>query len=122
MTVLKRINQGGPYVFSRLGAKPFAEFSRAKLQLDQLSRVTGWRLHDLRRTCVSGMARLGIPPHIADKILNHNAGTISGVAAVYQRHEFLSERQEALERWGSHVAHIVAEASGEIHRNIRRVG
>lgn len=64
------------------------------------------------------MARLGIPPHIADKILNHNAGTISGVAAVYQRHEFLSERREALERWGTHVAHIVAEASGEVHGKV----
>ena len=97
------------------------DFTRAKRLLDQISGVAGWRLHDLRRTCVSGMARLGIPPHIADKILNHNAGTISGVAAVYQRHEFLSERQEALRRWGSHVAHIVAEASGEVHGKIRRV-
>jgi hypothetical protein len=67
------------------------------------------------------MARLGIPPHIADKILNHNAGTISGVAAVYQRHEFLSERQEALERWGTHVARIVAKASGEVRGKVQRV-
>jgi hypothetical protein len=36
------------------------------------------------------MARLGVPPYIANKILNHQAGTISGVAAVYQRHDFLS--------------------------------
>lgn len=49
------------------------------------------------------MARLGVPPHVADKILNHQSGTISGVAAVYQRHEFLAERKEALERWGAHV-------------------
>ena len=55
----------------------------------QAVRITGWRLHDLRRTIVSGLARLGIPPHVADKILNHQAGTISGVAAVYQRHDFL---------------------------------
>jgi len=39
------------------------------------------------------MARLGIAPHVADKILNHQSGTISGVAAVYQRHEFLPEVQ-----------------------------
>jgi integrase len=120
MAVLKRVNQGGPYVFSRLGAKPFAEFSRAKFQLDQLSGVTEWRLHDLRRTCVSGMARLGIAPHVADKVLNHQAGTISGVAAVYQRHEFLAERREALERWGTHLVRIVAEASGESRGEIRR--
>jgi hypothetical protein len=53
------------------------------------------------------MARLGVAPHVADKILNHQAGTISGVAAVYQRHEFLLERREALDRWGTHVAQIV---------------
>ena len=120
MAVLKRINQEGSYVFSRLGDRPFAEFSRAKLQLDQLSGVTGWRLHDLRRTCVSGMARLGIAPHVADKVLNHQAGTISGVAAVYQRHEFLAERREALDRWGAHLVRIVAEDSRGAHGNIRR--
>jgi hypothetical protein len=67
------------------------------------------------------MARLRIAPHVADKILNHQAGTISGVAAVYQRHEFLAERQEALERWGTHVAHIVAEASFDVRGKVRRV-
>jgi integrase len=121
MAVLKHADQPGPYVFSLLGTKPFREFSRAKRRLDQLSGVTDWRLHDLRRTCVSGMARLGVAPHVADKILNHQAGTISGVAAVYQRHEFLSERKEALERWAAHVAHIVAEASGELPGRVRRV-
>jgi integrase len=110
VAVLKRTNKQGPLVFSVLGTKPFQEFSRAKSRLDQLSGVTGWRLHDLRRTCVSGMARLGIAPHVADKILNHQAGTISGVAAVYQRHEFLLERKQALDRWGAHVAEIMAEA------------
>ena len=57
---------------------------KAKRLLDQLSGVTNWRLDYLRRTCVSGMARLGIAPHVADKILNHQSGTISGVAAVDQ--------------------------------------
>jgi hypothetical protein len=64
------------------------------------------------------MARLGIAPHVADKILNHQSGTISGVAAVYQRHDFLHERKDALERWGAHVANIVKKASGE-RRKIR---
>ena len=52
------------------------------------------------------MARLGVAPHIADKILNHQSGTISGVAAVYQRHDFLAERKVALELWDAHVAEI----------------
>jgi integrase len=101
MAALTCADRSGPYVFSLLGTKPFQEFSRAKRRLDHLSGVTGWRLHDLRRTCVSGMARLGIAPHVADKILNHQAGTISGVAAVYQRHDFLAERRAALDLWGS---------------------
>jgi len=107
MAALTRVDQPGPYVFSLLGTKPFQEFSRAKRLLDQLSGVTGWRLHDLRRTCVSGMARLGVAPHVADKILNHQAGTISGVAAVYQRHDFLAERRAALDQWGAHVGRVL---------------
>jgi hypothetical protein len=57
---------------------------------------------------VSGIARLGVAPHVADKILNHQSGTISGVAAVYQRHEFLNEREAALCRWGQHVKDLTA--------------
>jgi integrase len=100
-------------VFSIVGTKPFQDFSRAKRQLDALSRVTGWRLHDLRRTCVSGMARLGVAPHVADKILNHQCGTISSVAAVYQRHEFLAERQQALDLWGARVGEMLNGVSRE---------
>jgi integrase len=95
------------YVFESARGSHFQTFGRAKRKLDQLSKIQAWRLHDLRRTVVSGMARLGVPPHVADKILNHQAGTISGVAAVYQRHDFLAERKEALDRWGSHVDHLV---------------
>jgi integrase len=113
MAVLERRQKHGPHVFAFPGGKPFQEFSFAKGKLDELSGVSGWRLHDLRRTCVSGMARLGVAPHVADKTLNHQSGTISGVAAVYQRHEFLPERKDALERWGAHVAKIVAEAFDE---------
>jgi integrase len=109
LAVLKRTDRNSPLVFSPLGTKPFQEFSRAKRVLDQLSGVTGWRLHDLRRTCVSGMARLGVAPHVADKILNHQAGTISGVAAVYQRHEFLAERRAALDLWATHISRSLGE-------------
>jgi len=107
IAVLMRTPKLGKFVFSLTGTKPFQSFSAAKRELDKLSDISDWRLHDLRRTCVSGMARLGVAPHVADKVLNHQTGTISGVAAVYQRHEFLAERKDALERWGSHVALLV---------------
>jgi integrase len=113
LAVLERTERRGLLAFTLLGTKPFQDFTHAKRRLDQLSGVTEWRLHDLRRTCVSGMARLGIAPHIADKILNHQAGTISGVAAVYQRHDFLAERRAALDEWGAHLDRILASTSHE---------
>jgi integrase len=116
MAVLQRIEKHGPHAFAFYGSKPFDRFATAKRKLDELSGVTGWRLHDLRRTCVSGMARSGIAPHVADKILNHQSGTISGVAAVYQRHDFLRERKDALERWGTHVGKLVAAMRGELRK------
>lgn len=116
MAVLERRQKQGAHVFALHGGKPFQEFSFAKRKLDAVSGVTGWRLHDLRRTCVSGMARLGVAPHVADKILNHQSGTISGVAAVYQRHEFLRERKDALERWGAHVGKTVSGMLGELRK------
>ena len=121
LATLKRAHEHGPLVFSLFGSKPFLDFSRAKRQIDELSGVTGWRLHDLRRTCVSGMARLGIAPHVADKILNHQSGTISGVAAVYQRHEFLAERQAALDLWGLHIDKILKKTASNGQTDLKRV-
>jgi integrase len=121
MALLQRADKNGPFVFSVLGSKPFQEFSKGKRRLDRLSGVTAWRLHDLRRTCVSGIARLGIAPHVADKILNHQAGTISGVAAVYQRHEFFSERRQALELWGAHIGQLLEEKSQDRRMDLKIV-
>jgi integrase len=117
MAVLQGIEKNGPHAFAFRGSKPFHHFASAKRKLDELSGVTGWRLHDLRRTCVSGMARLGVAPHVADKILNHQSGTISGVAAVYQRHEFLRERKDALELWGAHVGKIITAMLGQLRKS-----
>jgi hypothetical protein len=58
---------------------------------------------------------------VADKILNHQSGTISGVAAVYQRHQFMSERKAALEKWGAHVAQILSLALAEERWGLGRV-
>jgi hypothetical protein len=109
----------GKFVFSRTGENSFQDFSSAKRELDVFSGVTGWRLHDLRRTCVSGMARLGVAPHVADKILNHQSGTISGVAAVYQRHDFLAERNDALEKWTAHVVGLIAAALDDQRKDFK---
>ena len=110
-TLFLRLVPAGSRISTSAG-KNFQSFKRAKTNLDRLSGVIEWRLHDLRRTVVTGMARLGVPPHVADKILNHQSGTISGVAAVYQKHEFLVERKDALERWSRHVTDIIGSSSG----------
>jgi integrase len=101
-------------VFPTSSGKPFMEFSNMKLLLNEESGVTDWVLHDLRRTVVSGMASLGIAPHVADKVLNHQSGMISGVAAVYQRHEFLPERKAAMDLWDTHVAGFFRPRSREV--------
>jgi integrase len=121
IAVLGKAKKLGRFVFSAAGTHPFQDFSSAKRELDAISGVSGWRLHDLRRTCVSGMAGLGVAPHVADKILNHQSGTISGVAAVYQRHQFLTERKEALERWGAHVAQILSSVLVDHRSGLSRV-
>ena len=69
--------------------------------------IPPWVLHDLRRTAATGMARLNFPPHVVDKVLNHISGTIRGVAAVYNRFEYLDERRAALEAWGQYVEKLV---------------
>lgn len=107
LTLLKATPRTGNLVFSSDGARLFQGYSKAKRRLDLISSVDDWTLHDIRRTVVSGMARIGVPPHVADKILNHQSGTISGVAAVYQRHDFLKERAEAVSLWGSHVTDLI---------------
>jgi hypothetical protein len=72
MRVLDARLRTGPYVFGS-GDKKFRSFGHAKAKLDRKSGVSGWRLHDLRRTAISGMARLGVAPHVADKILNQRS-------------------------------------------------
>ncbi len=69
----------------------------------------GWRLHDLRRTVASGLARFQTPPHVIEAVLNHRSGTISGVAAVYNRYSYLDEKRQALDAWARHVAGLAAE-------------
>lgn len=89
---------GGEYVFTARGDRPVNGFSAAKRRADALSGVTGWRLHDLRRTMATGLAKLGTPPHVVSEILNHAPAGIT--RQVYDRYSYEREVAEALERWG----------------------
>jgi hypothetical protein len=65
-------------------------------------------LHDLRRTAVTGMVELGVPPHVVELVVNHVSGHKAGVAGVYNKSEMLPERKAALARWGAHLEGLVS--------------
>ena len=83
-------------------------FSKWKSALDQLSGTSNWTLHDIRRTMATGLASVKISHLVVELLLNHNAASLSGVAAVYNRHDYLDEKREAVERWAAHLAKITA--------------
>jgi integrase len=83
-------------------------------KLGDRSPVPPWTIHDLRRTAATGMARLRIAPHVVDKILNHVSGSISGVAAVYNRFEYGDERRAALEAWGRYIGDLTSPAPSNV--------
>ena len=71
--------------------------------------IPHWTFHDLRRTAATGMARLGLPVHVVEAVLNHVSGTISGVAGVYNRHHYDDEKRAALAAWGRHVVALAGD-------------
>jgi integrase len=62
--------------------------------------IDAFTLHDLRRTCRTGLARLKIAPHIAERVLNHAQEKIPGT---YDTHDYLDEKRDALDKWAKHV-------------------
>jgi integrase len=112
---LPRIGASPRYLFTTNGTTPFSGVSKAMGRLTALAHkhTSGdgehapWRLHDLRRTFATGCARLGVALHVVEKSLNHTSGTFGGIVAVYQRHDFLPERTQAMEVWSQHITTLV---------------
>ena len=122
----------GPFVFTTTGRSPISGWSKAKAALGaamlQVARaeaeaegrdpsevaVPAWRLHDLRRSCASGLQRLGVRLEVIELCLNHVSGSFSGVVGTYQRDPMLNERRKALERWSQHVAGFVSRKAADI--------
>lgn len=103
------------FVFTTTKETAVSGFSRAKSRLDALIKkangdvaLPDWRLHDLRRTLATGMQRLGVRFEVTEAILNHRSGSRSGVAGVYQRHDWLPEKRDALRLWAAHCAAVAA--------------
>ena len=107
------------FVFSTTGETSISGFSRAKARLDaaiaearakaaaaaagESAPLVPWRLHDLRRTGASTLARLGFDTIAIDKLLAHQPTKLRGVATIYQRYDFADERARALDAWAEHV-------------------
>jgi integrase len=134
VALLRDLKPEGPFVFparaapKRKSAAPVKAppqpeggvrgFSAVKRRLDELIEderreaklegpMTPWRLHDLRRTAATGMAGMGIAPHVVERVLNHISGAQGGLVGVYQRHDYRGERKTALTAWGARVEAIV---------------
>lgn len=113
---LVRVKSDKGYLFTTNGKTPVSGFSKAHTTItDKMAELAGedaeiepWRWHDLRRTCATGLARLGVPVRVTEAVLNHVSGTGGGIVEVYQRHDYAAEKAEALELWSQAVADIVA--------------
>jgi integrase len=98
---------GRAFVFGR-DDTGYQGWALGKKALDRRCPDAGkWTLHDLRRTAATGMAELGVQPHIVEAVLNHVSGHKSGVAGIYNRATYDREKREALNLWAEHVIALV---------------
>lgn len=101
-------------LFTRIGepieSNAVSQAARLKLQ------VTGepWTPHDIRRTVATGMAGLGIAPHIIEAVLNHISGFRAGVAGVYNRNQYEPEKRRAIDIWADHLDAIIAGREAKV--------
>jgi integrase len=93
----------GDYVFTP-GAAPLRNFSDPKRKLDAVAGLSGYRLHDLRRTSRSLLSRAGVNPDIAERCLGH---ALPAIRATYDRHRYLDEMAHAFEALATLIERIV---------------
>jgi integrase len=101
---------GNPHVFSGRTGGRWRDVWRPKLSFDERCGVTGWALHDCRRTARSLMSRAGVRPDIAERTLGHVVG--SKVQRTYDRLGYAAEKAEALAVLSSLIQHIVNSPKG----------
>ncbi len=116
----------GRFVFTTTnGERPISGFSKAKARINEAvakviaeqgaDGVEPWTWHDLRRTCSTGMAGLGVPEIVRERALNHLP---KGLSAVYNVHDYKREKRDALEAWAAHLEVIL---SGKRRVNVVRL-
>jgi integrase len=96
-----------------IAAGPFSGWSKSKQTLDaRIAAAAGnplpdWRIHDLRRSFATHAVEIGIAPHIIEATLNHVSGHKAGVAGIYNRASYLSEKKQALALWAEHLLAVI---------------
>jgi integrase len=94
------------------GDGPFSAWSYSTLAMGtriaemQGKPIAAWRIHDIRRTVATGMAELGVQPHIIEAVINHRSGHKAGVAGIYNRATYELEVKHALALWADHLLAI----------------
>lgn len=93
-----------PYIFAAArGNGPLNGFNKRKAAFDEACGVTGWTLHDLRRTARSLMSRAGVSEDHAERVLGHR---LEGVKKIYNRYEYFKEKGDALQRLANLIERI----------------
>jgi integrase len=116
---LRRIN-GSKFVFTTNGKTPVSGYPKAKNAIVRESDVHDWRVHDLRRTVATGLARIGITLPVIERILNHVSGSFGGIVGVYQPHDYAAEMRAALDAWAREVERIVTGMTADVIPIVRR--
>ncbi len=102
---LRRLSGSSPWLFPNGGEKPAdpklltRNVARAQERFGELG-IAQFTLHDLRRTCRTGLSKLKIPPHIAERVMNHAPERIIGT---YDTHDYLDEKRDALVKWSEYL-------------------
>ena len=104
-TVPRRASRN--YLFGERGAG-FGGWNSGKRALDRRSGISGWVIHDLRRSAATSMANLGVQPHIIEEILAHSGGHKSGVAGIYNKATYAAAVRSALATWHDHLRAVLA--------------
>jgi integrase len=106
LDILNRVPRidGGEFVFSNTGRRPFSGLSKAKKKFDKAAGVYGWTLHDIRRTARSLMSRAGVNSDHAERCLGH---VIGGTRGVYDRHAYYNEKRDAYAALAAQIGRII---------------
>lgn len=95
-----------PWLFSTHGTVPLAQETPGKRVVEICAAMGGepFDLRDIRRTCETMQAKIGISKDIRSQLLSHG---LSGVQdAHYDRHDYLDEKRAALLAWESRIEEI----------------